>query len=201
MGDQYELAELILYAEPGGELGARCAELWAATSVSDLSTTAQEYPPHVTLTGFFRRHRERIGDVRLALTDALDAAVPAGLDGVRWAGPVTLEFQANDDWVGLHVQAAWMDAVVAAFVAHTRTQPAAPGEDPLRPKAWLHVSLAYGEQFEALGDVDDLDAPAAGFVGLTGESSWTVSLWERADPGWIRLESVEVTASSTPADL
>lgn len=196
MGDQHELAELVLYAEPGGELGARCADLWAATSVADVSTTAQEYPPHVTLTGFFRRTPEQFDRVLGALIDALDATVPAGLDGVRWAGPVRLELQANDEWMGLHVQAAWMDAVIAAFVGHAGTQPSGPGEDALRPKAWLHLSLAYGERLDAFAGRDDLSAE---FAGLAGERSWTVSLWERGDPGWARLAAVDVVAASAPA--
>lgn len=189
MGDQYEHAELILYAEPGGELGARCAEYWAAVSAAEASTSAQEFPPHVTLTGFFRRRAEQVPAVVAACAAAVDAAVPAGLDGTRWAGPVALEFQANDEWVGLHVGAAWMDAVIATFVSDPSLEP--DGDDALRPKSWLHLSLSYGEQFEWARDQATILAEP--FADVTAESEWTVSLWRRTEAAWERLAAIPVT--------
>lgn len=187
MGDHYEL---ILYAEPGGDLGARCAEYWAAVSAAEASTSAQEYPPHVTLTGFFHRLPEHVPNAVVALQAAADATVPAGLDGERWAEPATLELQANDEWVGLHVQSAWMDALIAAFVTSPALVPAGPGEDALRPKSWLHVSLSYGEQFEwARPAATDLAAP---FAELAVEREWGVGLWRRTDFGWDRLAGITV---------
>ena len=181
--------ELILYAEPGGALGARCAEFWAAASAADATTSAQEYPPHVTLTGFFHRPPEALPDVLAAFRAAVDATVPAGLDGSRWATPVTLEYQANDTWIGLHVQAAWMDAVIAAFV---EACPAVPGDDPVRPKSWLHVSLSYGEQFEWAHDAAAALAAQVGLPDVTGENEWSVAVWYRDDSDWERLTSATV---------
>jgi len=179
--------ELILYAEPTGSLGARCAEYWAAVSAADATTSAQEYPPHVTLTGFFHRSESRLADVLAAFQAAVDVAVPAGLDGSRWAGPVALEYQANDTWIGLHVQAEWIDAVIAAFTdAHRELD----GEDPVRPKAWLNLSLSYGEQYEwAREQAAEL---AAGFAEVTTEAEWSVSLWHRHESAWDRLATVAV---------
>lgn len=190
MADQHELCELILYAEPGGELGARCAEYWAAVSAADASTSAQEYPPHVTLTGFFHRTSDHVPAAIAALHAAADAAVPAGLDGERWAEPAELEFQANDEWVGLHVQCPWMDALIAAFVADPGLAPAAVGEDELRPKSWLHVSLSYGEQFEWAREM--ASGLAEPFAGVTEEREWGVGLWRRTEFGWERLAGVTV---------
>lgn len=190
MSDQHELCELILYAEPGGELGARCAEYWAAVSAADASTSAQEFPPHVTLTGFFHRSPAHVPPAIAALHAAADAAVPAGLDGVRWTEPAALELQANDEWVGLHVQSAWMDAVAAAFVAEPSAGPADPAEDALRPKSWLHLSLSYGEQFEwARATATELAAP---FADLTAAAEWSIALWRRTEFAWERLAAVDV---------
>ncbi len=195
MADQ--LHELIVYAEPGGLLGARCAEFWAAVSAADASTTAQEYPPHVSLTGFFRRLPEHVDTARAALRAACDTAVPAGLDGTRWVEAATLELQANDEWVGLHVEAAWMDALIGAFADDPTVAPVGSDEDPVRPKAWLHLSLSYGEQMERLAAMaTELAEP---FAELTGEAEWVVGLWRRTADGWERLEAVAVTGGAAPA--
>lgn len=194
MTEVHILNELILYAEPGGELGARCADFWAAMSAADTTTSAQEYPPHVTLTGFFHRPPERLPDVLAAFEAALDAAVPAGFDGVRWAAPTALELQANDEWTGLHVDAPWMDAVIAAFVADAAVQVAGSGEDALRPKSWLHVSLAYGEGYDHVAR-DAAAEAALPFTGLPAEAEWSVSLWRRAEGAWERLAAADVRAA------
>lgn len=183
--------ELILYAEPGGALGARCEEFWAAMSTSDVTTEAQEYPPHVTLTGFFHRRSGRVPEVLTAARAAVDAAVPAGLDGGRWAAPATLELQINDDWIGLHVTAGWMDAVIAAFCAPgSRAHPVA-GEDALRPKSWLHVSLAYGNGFDVHARTLATEHAEA-FAGLASEAVWTIAVWRRDGPVWERLLGIPI---------
>lgn len=188
--------ELILYAEPGGELGARCAEFWAAMSAADAATDAQTYPPHVTLTGFFRRGPDRVMPVVDAFTRALDAAAPQGLDGVRWVEPAALGLQANHDWTGLHVTAPWMDAVVAAFASPASSaQPADAGEDELRPKSWLHLSLAYGAGYDEFARAAAAEH-AVELERLAAEAEWTVSLWRRDGSAWDRLAAIDVGIAS-----
>jgi hypothetical protein len=187
--------ELILYAEPGGELGARCAEFWAAMSAADAATDAQTYPPHVTLTGFFHRDPDRMAPILDAFTRAIDTAAPRGLDGLRWVAPATLELQVNHDWAGLHVTAPWMDALVAAFAApDSAALPAGAGEDELRPKSWLHVSLAYGAGYDEFARAATAEH-AVGLEGLTTEGEWTLSLWRRSHVAWDRLAAVDVGAA------
>ena len=53
--------ELILYATPTGPLADACAAYFGAVE----PTTAQTYPPHVTLTGFFHR-RDAAGVIEAA---------------------------------------------------------------------------------------------------------------------------------------
>lgn len=184
--------ELILYAEPGGQLGARCAEFWAAMSAADAATDAQSYPPHVTLTGFFRRPPERTISIVDALARAVDAAAPQGLDGVRWVEPAELDLQVNHDWTGLHVTAPWMDAVVAAFASPaSAAQPADAGEDELRPKSWLHLSLAYGAGYDEFAR-DAAGEHTAELARLTAEAEWTVALWRREGSAWDRVAAIDV---------
>jgi hypothetical protein len=187
--------ELILYAEPGGELGARCAEFWAAMSAADAATDAQTYPPHVTLTGFFHRDPSRMMPILDAFTRAVDAAAPRGLDGVRWVAAAALELQVNHDWAGFHVAAPWMDAVVAAFAAPDSAAQPADAEDELRPKSWLHLSLAYGTGFDEFARTATAEHTVE-LQGLIAEDEWTVSLWRRDGSAWDRLTSVDVGAAS-----
>src|SRR5690606_21625144 len=110
----------------------------------------------------------------------------------RWAVPASLELQVNDDWAGLHVTADWMDGVVAAFTdAGSGAQPNDAGDDPLRPKSWLHVSLAYGNGYDVHARTVAAEHASA-FADLSAEGTWTVSLWRRDRPQWERLVAFPV---------
>ncbi|MDW3218951.1 MAG: hypothetical protein R8F63_10095 [Acidimicrobiales bacterium] len=164
-------AELILYATPTGPLADALADLFERLR-RDAPTTAQTYPPHCTLTGFFHRART---DVARAVDDAR-AAVAA-------AGPPTLvtvdRLRFAPDWIGLELTAPWLLAVTEAFVDRHEL---AEGDDALRPKDWLHLSIAYGD--------GDLDAAArmAQRLDPTLVAGWDVGVWERdADGSWTEL--------------
>lgn len=175
--DTTGLARLIVYACPAGELAAQCDQFWAfAQGVG--STTAQTYPPHVSLTGFFRRPPSRVG----SLVDEIEAALAATPDPPV-VEVVALRYQplgpGGGLWLGLEVSSPYLTAMVAELVAGND-----PGDhDELRPKNWLHLSLAYGL-------VDDLDVyhqRAQALVDPEAAADWDVGLWERtADGGWLR---------------
>lgn len=157
--------ELILYATPTGPLADACAAYFDAVQ----STTAQTYPPHVTLTGFFHRRDRR---------EPIDAAsvvgeVPAGVVEIR-------RLTCNEDWVGLEVDSPWLEAAAASFA---QRMPPAAGEDDIRVKDWLHLSLAYG--------VPDLGVHADRArqeIDVTQPVGWEVGLWERSHGDhWERL--------------
>ena len=163
-------AELILYATPAGRLAAAIDDAFDRIATSG-PTTAQTYPPHCTLTGFFHRDPDEIeriaAEVAFALADAPE-------------GPVTIvDLHRRPEWTGLELQSPWLHSVVERFVALHRL---GPGDDPLRPKDWLHLSLAYG--------IDDLGPANAALGDLdTGLSVvWDVALWQRHPNGaWSRL--------------
>ena len=163
-------------------------------SAAEAGTTAQEFPPHVTLTGFFHRRAADVPNVVAACTAAVDTAVPAGFDGVRCAGPVTVEFDTNDRFIGLQVAAPWLDHVVSAFVGDPSIQPRDGGDEALRPKSWLHMSLSYGEQFDTARE--QALVLAEPFRSITAEREWTVALWRRDQPGWERLVAIPVTCGA-----
>lgn len=157
--------ELILYATPTGPLAQACAKYF-----SDVApTTAQAYPPHVTLTGFFHR-RDPAAAVDAA--SSIDAVPPRSVE-VR--GLI-----CNDDWIGLEIGSVWLESVTASFAERT---PPAVGEDDIRCKDWLHLSLAYG-----IADLAAHAARARAGIDPAAGVGWEVALWERLDGDrWTRL--------------
>lgn len=159
------MRELILYATPTGPLAHACAEYFAAVD----PTTAQTYPPHVTLTGFFhRRDAARVIEAAAAI-----GHVPAGVVEVR-------RLTCSAEWVGLEIGSPWLEGAASDVARGARP---APGEDDVRLKDWLHLSLAYG--------VDDLESHAIRAreqIDPTADVGWEVGLWERGpDHRWERL--------------
>lgn len=167
-----ERLALILYATPTGPL-AEQVDAYFAVAEELGSTTAQTYPPHVTLTGFFHRAADDLDRIRAEATAVIDRHRPIPADAVR-----VTDLAYLDGWVGLTVESALLEAVTAEFVAEHHL---GDGDDALRPKDWLHLSLAYG--------VDDLDpywARVEGLVDPAAEVTWEVGLWERTPTGWHR---------------
>lgn len=166
--------ELILYATPSGPLADQCHRYFRA--VEDCgSTTAQLYPPHCTLTGFFRRPAERRREIIAEVDTVLDEVGPVPVGEVEVS-----ELRTEDDWVGLVLRSPWLEATTAEFKARHRLRD---GDDPLRLKSWLHLSLAYGATNLAPHRrlANDMIDPAA-------EAVWSIALWQRHPGGaWSRL--------------
>lgn len=161
------MRELIVYATPTGELAESCSRYFAAAT--DLGpTTAQTYPPHITMTGFFHRPWARVPAVAADVAGAIDGQTPA---------VAVLRLEVAADWVGLVIESHDLIAVARRFAAeHVRL----PGDDPIRVKTWLHLSLAYG-----IDDVTAHAALAATMVDPHADADWEIGLWERhADGRW-----------------
>ena len=163
-------AELILYATPTGPLATALDALFDELR-SAAPTTAQSYPPHCTLTGFFHRDPEEVDRITGEVERATATVVP---------GPVTVaRLQFADRWIGLELNSRWLLEVTTAFGATHRLDP---HDDPLRPKDWLHLSLAYGD-----GDLDGARERIRR-ADLPMDASWVVGLWQRhADGAWTDL--------------
>jgi ubiquitin-associated SH3 domain-containing protein len=165
--------ELILYATPTGPLADAVDRYFEEVAATAGATTAQTYPPHCTLTGFFRRTSDRADEVIAETAEVIGSLGPVPAGAVDVVGLTT-----TDDWVGLELRSPWLiEATAAVVAAHT----VLPGDDALRPKDWLHLSLAYG--------VDDL-APHAELarrrVDPTSDHRWSIGLWERRPDGsWV----------------
>lgn len=166
-------AELILYATPSGPLAEALDDLYAHLA-GDGRSTAQDYPPHCTLTGFFHRDAAEIpriaGELGAAVADR-DHTVGDGVDVVA--------LHRGPDWVGLELRSPWLEDVTARFV---RNHERAAGDDALRPKDWLHLSIAYG--------IDDLTIAHDATKGFDHRlaATWDIALWRRHPNGrWDRI--------------
>jgi hypothetical protein len=176
-----ERRELILYATPTGAFGASCDTYFARVRNEFGATTAQTFPPHVTLTGFFRRLPARADEVIAEMSAQIADAGPVPAGTVEVA-----EMMADAEWVGLRISSVWLtDLSASLIVRHDLT----PDDDALRPQDWLHLSLAYGEKgsqpsFAAHGSL------AKKVVDPASVAGWEVAVWERrserADPSVIR---------------
>lgn len=165
--------ELIIYATPTGDLADACAEYFRR-ALELGGTTAQTYPPHVTLTGFFRWPALRRNHVRDVVAGLVDASGHPPADSVE-----TSLLGDRDDWIGIEVRSPWLIDWIESLASQL---PPEPHEDALRLKDWLHLSLAYG--------VDDLEPYrelAVEVIDATASARWEVALWERSANGWMRL--------------
>ena len=179
-------AELIVYATPTGELAVQCDRFWSLARGRQ-PTTAQTYPPHVTLTGFFRRPRVGVGAMVDQLAETLARHPRPGSPAVE---VVALRYQplgsGDELWLGLEVDSPYLTSVVADLAAGDDPGP----DDRLRPKSWLHLSLAYG----LVADLDWYQQAAAELMGPTTPAGWEVGLWERDEAGgWIRHSTHPLT--------
>lgn len=65
--------EYILYVRPGGDLGSQLNNFWSAVKDQKLNDPAVlDYPPHCSLTGFFKGTQSQESDYIAALKAALD---------------------------------------------------------------------------------------------------------------------------------
>jgi hypothetical protein len=165
--------ELILYATPTGPLAAACNEYFAAVAALGV-TLAQTYPPHCTLTGFFRRDPSRVRIVAEEVQDALADLCPSSPDAVSIVG-----LHEQPTWIGLELSSLWLADCTAAVVARHQVQA---GEDAVRPKDWLHLSLAYGPNTQ----LDAYAERARQSFSPMPLGGWEVALWERDGQSWIR---------------
>lgn len=176
--------ELIVYATPTGPLALACDRYW--DEVIDVGrTTAQAYPPHCTLTGFFHRGSGRLDRVGRDLSGAVGATAVDRAPCVE-----VTALRVDREWVGLELDSVWLSEVTERFVARHRT---CEGEDTLRPKSWLHLSLAYGVGFDPVvhGDL------ALRLVDPDLAAGWEIGLWQRDGDRWTRLLVEVVIPTST----
>ena len=165
--------ELILYATPSGPLGDQCNAYFAEAKRLG-GTTAQTYPPHCTLTGFFRRTSTRAEGVITEMTELLTKAGSPPAAEVEVVG-----LRTTGDWVGIELRSLWLRRLTTRLIAAHRV---GSGDDELRAKDWLHLSLAYGVE-----DLEPYAVAARRLMDPPTSAEWQLAIWERrADRSWVR---------------
>ena len=165
--------ELIVYATPTGALADQCATYFARAEELG-GTTAQTYPPHCTLTGFFRRRPDRVPAIVDCVTEHIASTAHPPQGAVTVVG-----LRQLDDWIGLELDSSWLIDWTSRLAEH---MPVEADEDALRRKTWLHLSLAYGAD-----DLAPYRAPAEQLVDAAADAQWLLGLWERTETDWRRL--------------
>lgn len=131
------MPKFVVYACPIGELADQLASYFSKSRLSCGSNTAHQYMPHCTLTGFFEDATSSVPQYTRALERSLKRYRRSQPDPPLTV--IDLEFRPN--WHGLRLSSEWLNELILDFVC-TATSPAR--KSPLRPKSWLHLSLAYG---------------------------------------------------------
>lgn len=159
-------ATLIVYACPVGALAQSLARYFRVAAERFGPNEAHAYMPHITVTGFFHDTDPDLGGYSAALDQAMRQA---GTTCSVTVGDLLL----NDDFHGLTIESPWLQAVGSEFAARA---PAVTRTDAVRPKDWLHLSLAYGF---APAAADGLAQLAREIVDPRSPCTWELRLYER----------------------
>jgi hypothetical protein len=166
------LTRLIVYATPTQAFADAC-RVFDDAARAIAPTAAQRYPAHCSLTGFFRRDG---GDIPRIVDEVADAFPGGTVDptSVGVAGPVR-----HDSWLGFELTSP---SLITSTERFARRHVVGNGDDAIRVKSWLHLSLAYD-----VGDLGPYLAAAETIDWTVAPSAWSIGLWEWDDGGeWTR---------------
>lgn len=168
------LTELILYACPTGELADQLDRFFARSRALCGENSAHRYMPHCTLTGFFRDLPDAVSLYTRAIDRLLAESRPPEpvitIRGVTFA----------ENFHGLELESPWLNQLARDFATEAESVTRA---DVIRPKDWLHLSLAYDFPPEQHATLRDL---AESMVTLSAAVRWELRFYER-QPGnhWV----------------
>ncbi|MEX1018710.1 MAG: hypothetical protein WDZ49_03580 [Litorilinea sp.] len=160
---------LIVYACPTGPLAAQLDSYFTHAKAQFGHNTAHDYMPHITLTGFFPETPAAIPHYAKWLAEAYIA-----VQAQRPHPPVCIEgWHLTAEFHGLVISAPWLKELIQHFmaIAQSPTRP-----EPIRPKDWLHLSLAYN--FAAHEDAP-LRKLAQALVDPHAPAAWELRLYSQ----------------------
>ena len=169
------MPKFIVYACPSGPLAEQLAVYFEKSRLLCGPNAAHQYMPHCTLTGFFEDVTSAVPTYMQKLERSLKRCQRSQPQPVLRVEDLAF----RPDWHGLELSSDWLKKLILNFVC-TATSPTR--KTPLRPKDWLHLSLAYDfapEQAAALKtlarDCVDPQAPV----------SWELRFYQRhPDNAW-----------------
>jgi ubiquitin-associated SH3 domain-containing protein len=170
------MPKLIVYACPFGQLAEQINTYFEKSRLTCGPNKAHQYMPHCTLTGFFEDTASSIPKYTQKLERSLkrfrrsQPEPPLEVNGLNF----------RDDWHGLELSSDWLRKLTLDFVC-TATSPTR--KTPLRPKEWLHLSLAYGFVPDQAATLQSL---AEDLVEPRSPVAWELRFYQRnPDASWI----------------
>ena len=162
------MIQLIIYACPMGPLADQIQAFFEVSLAECGRNAAHAYMPHCTLVCFF----EDLEDQAISYCQTLERLYQrARRDRSATLSVGKLTF--NPDWYGLPLTSPELEQLAVDFARSPH--PASLGR-PIRPKSWLHLSLAYGfapDQAKCLKALAQAINPAAAV-------SWELRLYQRS---------------------
>lgn len=170
------MPKFIMYACPVGELATQLETYFDKSRMMCGPNSAHNYMPHCTLTGFF--------EDKLAAAANYGQRLERSYKRLKRSQPTPVvtvkDLCFRPDWYGLELEADWLKKVIVDF-ACTATSPTR--SSPLRPKDWLHLSLAYDFQEKHR---EDLEALAIDLVDPQAPVGWDLRFYQRnPDNSWL----------------
>ena len=170
----------IVYAMPGGAVGSAFKRYWEAVDSRQLATSAQQYPPHCSLTGF--------ATIPIALLDEVDETLRVCVASTIGQGPVThplLERRRQEGWLGLYVSCPGWAVLAQAFADSCESL----DFEAVRLKSEHHLSLAYGLAFAA---EEHLAIAREVFDGVDlTDATWQIGFWTVEGGRWHLRRAVD----------
>ena len=163
------MTKFILYACPSGTLAKQISAYFEQAAATIGPNPAQDYMPHISLTGFFVDDATAATTYVSVLETLLIEFEPTKPESVLNISNLRLDERFH----GLELDAPWLGSLTAAFAERaespTRTE-------SIRCKEWLHLSFAYQflpEQHEPLV------ALARELIDVQSPVEWMLRLYQR----------------------
>lgn len=167
---------MIVYACPHGELAEQIETYFEKSRLTCGPNSAHQFMPHCTLTGFFE---DTVSSVP-KYTQKLERSLKRFRRSQPEPAIEVKELAFRPDWHGIELSSEWLQKLVLDFVC-TATSPTR--KSPLRPKDWLHLSLAYGFVSD---QVEVLQSLAQDLVDPQSPVGWELCFYQRnPDNSWI----------------
>ncbi|NEQ43297.1 MAG: hypothetical protein F6K00_06945 [Leptolyngbya sp. SIOISBB] len=178
------MPKLIVYACPVGELAEQLEAYFSKSRVACSPNTAHQYMPHCTLTGFFEDTTNSIPKYTQTLERSLKRYRRS-----QPTPPIDVsKLTFRSEWHGLELSSDWLKKLVLDFVCNA-TSPTR--KTPLRPKDWLHLSLAYGFEAE---QHEDLTTLAQDLINPQSSVKWELRFYQQhLDGAWTCHQRLQLT--------
>jgi ubiquitin-associated SH3 domain-containing protein len=170
-----ELEKCIVYACPTGKLFEQIEIYYHRSQTTCGQNLAHQYMPHCSLTGFFEAPIDEIPIYIEALNQVYQQAQQQDIS----LSIQILGMTFKPEWHGLELDGIGIQRLIADFIQRIEKSHL---EVQLRPKNWLHLSLAYGFQSQHSQALKQL---AQQYVNPQMPTAWELRFYQRhVDGGW-----------------